>query len=227
MLGFYAYYGCVWSFTLFNFGIDLTNDMIKSILDNIEKLNFWGDNMRYKFRYINGTYKIIAFIGAVMQNFFFVIAAFMLLYYVVNKIITLIGVEDSDFNIVFNSAVRKAMPYCAFTASIVFCILKKGVFLYNDKLVIARYTFTLTNWNPRITISYNEIEHVNVNYSDLHFTRYRFAVVNLSGDESYNIELTLKNGKKLFFSIQDQEEFCSQLELLMNKYNEFIDKHCI
>lgn len=176
--------------------------------------------MRYKFRYLNGTYRITAFIGGVMQNFFAVIAAFMLLYFLVNKVTALIGVEDSSFNTIFNSAVRKIMPCCALAASVVFCVLKKGVFLYNNRLIIARYTFTLTNWNPRITINYNEIEHVNVNYADLHFTKYRFAVVNLSGDESYNVELTLKNGKKYFFSIQNQEEFCSQLDSLLNKYND-------
>lgn len=36
------------------------------------------------------------------------------------------------------------------------------------------------------------------------------------GDESYNVELTLKNGKKYFFSIENQEEFCDNLTELIN-----------
>ena len=116
-------------------------------------------------------------------------------------------------------AIRKIIFICSIIWAAVYCIFRKGVFLYDNHLVIARYTITLTNWKNRITISFDEIESVNVNYTDLHFTRYRFSFIVPCGDEAYNVELTLKNGKKLFFSIQDQEEFCQNLNLLMENYN--------
>ena len=37
----------------------------------------------------------------------------------------------------------------------------------------------------------------------------------LGGDRAYNVELTLKNGKKYYFSIEDQEEFCENLSQLL------------
>ena len=76
-------------------------------------------------------------------------------------------------------------------------------------------SITNINWNPYIVIKYSDIASVNINYSDLHFTKYRFSFVTLCGDESYNVELTLKNGKKYFFSIYNQEEFCENLNSLM------------
>lgn len=168
--------------------------------------------MRYKFRYLNNIYKTLAAIAGPMLNFSITIAVFLIGYYLFAKITAWFGVDDSIIN---NSVFREVMIYSAFAVSLVYCFLKKGVFLYNDKLVIARYTITNINWNPYIVIKYSDIASVNVNYSDLHFTKYRFSFVTLCGDESYNVELTLKNGKKYFFSIYNQEEFCENLNSLM------------
>ena len=41
----------------------------------------------------------------------------------------------------------------------------------------------------------------------------------LGGDRAYNVELTLKNGKKYYFSIEDQEEFCENLSQLIESKN--------
>ena len=150
-----------------------------------------------------------------MQNFSITIGAFLLIYYLISKIIIAIGIDDSFID---NSLFREMMFTCAFLFATIYYIFKKGIFLYNDKLIIARYTITLTNWNPYITIKYSDIEHVNVNYSNIHFTKYRLSFITLCGDESYNVELTLKNGKKYFFSIQNQEEFCNNLNQLINNY---------
>ena len=174
-----------------------------------------GENMRYKFRYLNGIYKLIAFVAGPMQNFSIIIGAFLLIYYLISKIIIAIGIDDSFID---NSLFREMMFTCAIIFASMYYIFKKGVFLYNDKLIIARYTITLTNWNPYIVIKYSDIESVNVNYSDIHFTKYRLSFITLCGDESYNVELTLKNGKKYFFSIQNQEAFCNNLSQLINNY---------
>lgn len=173
--------------------------------------------MRYKFRYLNGIYKTGAMIAGPLQNFFITTAAFLLVYYLIAKLTGLFGFDDSFLNGAFYSVFREIMFCCAFILALLCFVLKKGVFLYDDKLVIARYTITPTNWNPYISIRYSEIEQANVNYSDLHYTKHRFSFVTLCGDESYNVELTLKNGKKYFFSIQNQEEFVSELLSRMGK----------
>ncbi|MCH5320332.1 MAG: hypothetical protein J1E36_01115 [Eubacterium sp.] len=171
--------------------------------------------MRYKFRYFNSIYKMGAAIIGPLQNFFITIALFLLVYYLLGRLSILIGVDNYFINETVFGIVRRIMFICAFLSVAFYCVLKKGVFLNDDSLVIARYTITPINWKPRITISYDEIEQVNVNYTDLHFTKYRFLLVVLCGDEAYNVELTLKNGKKYFFSIENQEKFCQNLNFLI------------
>lgn len=171
--------------------------------------------MRYKFRYLNGMFKTGAAIGNPFRNFCLTIALFLIPYYLIGRLTVLIGIEDYFLNGEVWGVIRKIMFICAFLSAGAYCIFRKGVFLYDDRLVIARYTFSTFNLKPRITIYYGEIESVNVNYTDLHFTKYRFSQVVPAGDEAYNVELTLKSGKKYFFSIQDQEEFCQTLNALL------------
>lgn len=171
--------------------------------------------MRYKFRYFNGIYKTAAKIAIPLQNFFIIVAAFWLFYYLVGRLAILIGIDNYLLRDDILDVFLRIMYTCSILWAAIYCFFKKGVFLYDDHLTIARYTVTLTNWKNRIFISYDEIEKVNVNYTDLHFTRYHFMLVVPGGDESYNIELTLKSGKKYFFSIEDQEEFCENLNLLL------------
>lgn len=173
--------------------------------------------MRYKFRYLNGMYKTAAAIACPFQNFCLTIALFLLSYYLLGRLTVLIGIEDYFLNETVWGVIRKIMFIGAFLLAGVYCVLRKGVFLYDDRLVIARYTITTFNWKPRITVSYDEIESVNVNYTDLHYTKYRFSQVVPAGDEAYNVEVTLRNGKKYFFSIQGQEEFCQTLNILIDK----------
>lgn len=173
--------------------------------------------MRYKFRYFNGIYKTVATFAGPFRNFFILVALSFLSYFLIGKFAALIGIEDYLINDTVWNILRKIILICSALWSIIYCVLKKGVFLYDNHLVIARYTITLTNWKNRISINYDDIESVNVNYTDLHFTKYRFLQIVPGGDESYNIELTLKNGKKYFFSIEDQEEFCQNLNLLIDK----------
>jgi len=181
-------------------------------------INFEGERMRYKFRYFDGISKAGAKIACPMQNFLLTFVIIVFVYTLFGKIVTLIGIEDYIINKSLDHSMQRAAFICAFIAALAYFIFRKGVFLYDDRLVIARNTITLTNWKPRITVNYDDIEHVNVNYTDLHFTKYYFSIVTPYGDEAYNVELTLKSGKKYFFSIQDQEEFCEVLNSLIEKY---------
>lgn len=173
--------------------------------------------MRYKFRYFNGMYKTIAKFAAPFQNFFFTWLIFFIIYFVITKIAALFGMEDYLINDFALGIFQKITFICSISWVMIYCFFKKGVFIYDDHLVIARYTITPTNWRNRIVIDYDDIESVCVNFQDLHFTKHRFSFVVLGGDEAYNIELTLKNGKKYFFSIEDQEEFCDNLNMLLEK----------
>lgn len=169
--------------------------------------------MRYKFRYFNRMYKTVASIVGPFQNFFLIWALSLLLFFLLGKLSIFIGLENYLINDTVWGILQKIILTCSILWAAVYCIFRKGVYLYDDHLVIARYTFTLTNWKNRITVNYDEIESVNINYSDLHFTKYRFSMLVLCGDEAYNVELTLKTGKKYYFSIEDQVEFCENLNL--------------
>lgn len=75
----------------------------------------------------------------------------------------------------------------------------------------------MRNWRNRISVSYDDIESVKLNYSDLRFTKYHGSLLVPFGDDTYNVELVLKNGKRYFFSIENQEEFCEMLNSLLEK----------
>lgn len=86
--------------------------------------------------------------------------------------------------------------------------------------MIARYTITPFNWKWWMKINYSDIEKVNINYFNLNYADYHYRMLNSGGDRNYNIELTLKNGKIYYFSIEDQEEFCENLnQLIENSKN--------
>ncbi|MCH5315659.1 MAG: hypothetical protein J1E81_07080 [Eubacterium sp.] len=170
--------------------------------------------MKYKFRYTNSIYKIVAAIVVPVQNFFITTVLILIAYFLFGKLAILIGADNYFINETVFEIVRKIVLICSFLSAASYCVLKKGAFLYDDRLVIAKYTMTPLNWKLRITISYDEIEHVNVNYIKLNFIK-RFLLLVPLGDETCNVELTLKNGKKYFFSIEYQEEFCQNLNSLI------------
>ena len=171
--------------------------------------------MRYKFRYANSFFKVSAAIINPLQNSFIIIALFLFAYHLLARLAVFIGIDNYFINETVIGLFQRIMFICSVLSVVFYYVLKKGVFLYDDSLVIARYTITPLNWKIRITISYDEIEHVNVNYTNLHFSKNRFLLLVPFGDETRNVELTLKNGKKYFFSIEYPEEFCQNLNFLI------------
>ncbi len=161
-------------------------------------------------------FKLAAKIAAPMQKFFMTIAIFFISYNLIGRICILFNVTDLSIKNI-GSVMQKIMFICAFSAAIIYCFLRKGVFINASEIVIAKYTFVPFNFKMRIHISFDEIEKINVNYLDIHFTKYRFSLVTLCGDEAYNVELTLKSGKKYFFSIENQEKFCDNIDMLLSK----------
>lgn len=174
--------------------------------------------MRYKFRYF-GTNKTTGKIAGAIVNFWLPLIIFYILYFLIDKLTLLIGMENYLSNdAVFHNLLRITL-ICSISSVIVFCLFRKGVFLNEDNLIIARYTITPYNWKWWMKIDYCDIEKVNVNYFDLNYADYNYRMLNSGGDRNYNIELTLKNGKRYYFSIEDQEEFCENLNLLLEKNN--------
>lgn len=167
--------------------------------------------MRYKFRYFNGTAKVLNAFFAPLQNL--LLPRFCAL--LIIRFISLIGLGAYFNNDIAISVIQKAVIICSILWALIYVIFRKGIFLYDDRLTIARYTITLNNWKNRITVKYYDIESVNVNYKNLRFTRNYKSFLVPFGDEDYNVELTLKNGKKYFFSIENQEEFCENLNSLI------------
>lgn len=169
--------------------------------------------MRFKFRYDNKSSKILSAIVVPFQNLLLprVIAL------AIARIIALIGLGQYFNNDIIIGIIQKIVVFVSILWTAIYFIFKKGVFLYDDYLVIARYTITLRNWKNRIKIKYDDIDHANVNYTDLRFTKYHGSLLVPGGDDTYNVEITLKNGKKYFFSVENQEEFCETINSIIGK----------
>lgn len=177
-------------------------------------VNFGGERMKYKFRDYNNVCKILSLILLPLQNLLLP----RIIGFIIIRLLALIGLGQYLNNDVAINIMQKIILICSISWVVIYLIFKKGVFLYDDHLVIARYTITLRNWKNRISIHYDDIESAIVNYTDLRFTKYHGSLLVPLGDNTYNVELTLKSGKKYFFSIQDQEEFCEVLNSLIEKH---------
>lgn len=174
--------------------------------------------MRYKFRYLSSLDKFKAVILGFVQNFSITMFVIYLIVLLLGKILALFGINSLSESENFVSTILTITFGISFVLGILYWILKKGVFVYDDRLILAKYTFVPFNFKPRITVNYYEIESVNVNYYNIAVTKYRYSMVTLCGDKAYNVELTLKNGKKYFFSIENQEQFVEELIERVNVY---------
>lgn len=174
--------------------------------------------MRYKFRYYNGTFKVLSALFIPLQNL--LLPRLFVLF--ILRLLSLAGLGQYFNNDIAINVIQKIILVLSCSWAFIYIICRKGVFLHDDRLTIARYTITLNNWKNRITVKYDDIASVNVNYNSLRFTKYYKSFIVPFGCDDYNVELTLKNGKKYFFSIQDQEEFCDNLNLLLDKYNQSV-----
>ncbi len=160
-------------------------------------------------------FKTGSMIAGILQNFWLPWLIFYILYVLVGKVSILIGLDNYLSDDIVLYSLQRIVLIISISSVIVFCFFRKGVFLNENHLIIARYTITPFNWKWWIKIDYSDIEKVNINYFDLSYIDYHFRMLILGGDRAYNVELTLKNGKKYYFSIEDQEEFCENLSQLL------------
>ncbi len=160
-------------------------------------------------------FKTGSMIAGILQNFWLPWLIFYILYVLIGKVSILIGLDNYLSDDIVLYSLQRIVLIISISSVIVFCFFRKGVFLNENHLIIARYTITPFNWKWWIKIDYSDIEKVNINYFDLSYIDYHFRMLILGGDRAYNVELTLKNGKKYYFSIEDQEEFCENLSQLL------------
>ena len=160
-------------------------------------------------------FKTGSMIAGILQNFWLPWLIFYILYVLVGKVSILIGLDNYLSDDIVLYSLQRIVLIISISSVIVFCFFRKGVFLNENHLIIARYTITPFNWKWWIKIDYSDIEKVNINYFDLSYIDYHFRMLILGGDRAYNVELTLKNGKKYYFSIEDKEEFCENLSQLL------------
>lgn len=151
------------------------------------------------------------------QNFIIPIIIFPYVFALIVKFCELVGIADSIIIDTVYPVMKEVVIIISASWALVYCIFRKGVFLYDDHLVIAIYTITMTNWKQRILVDYYNIESVGVNYFNLSFAQKFFSMLVPFGDNTYNVKLTLKTGKTYFFSVENAEEFCENLNLLLEK----------
>lgn len=94
----------------------------------------------------------------------------------------------------------------------------QGLLLYDDQVVLARYTITALNWKNKIAVPYYMIENAYVQYSSIYWTKDMFSELVPYGDFNYNVVLQLRDGKKYIFSVQDAEDCCAEIMAKVEQY---------
>lgn len=169
--------------------------------------------MRYKFRSnLNG----IKILNLFVPLFNYVTIQFCAM--IVARILAVLGLNKYFTEPVID-IYYKFFVVCGIVFALVYILGRKGVFIKHDHLTIARYTTTLRNWIPVIKIPYYKIESVQDNFKDLRFTKHHGSLLTPMGDNCYNVQITMKNGKKYFVSLENQEEFCDIVNAKIEQYN--------
>ncbi len=169
--------------------------------------------MRYRFKYYNTTFKVLSYILIPVINVIIV----SLIVGALTKILLFFGIDNIIHNHTMDSLYQDVIIYVSLAWNLVYIFFPKGVIVKENSLIIARYCITLRNFKFRIRVRFEDIESVNVNYNNLNLSKYYGAELVPLGDSNYNVELTLKNGKKLFFSIWDAEAFCQKFAEQIHK----------
>lgn len=163
--------------------------------------------MRYRFKYYNTTFKVLSYILVPVINVIIV----SLIVSALTRVLLLFGIDNIVPNNTLESLYQDVIIYVSLAWNLVYIFFPKGVIVKEDSLVIVRYCITLRNLKFRIKVRFEDIESVNVNYNNLNLSKHYGAELVPLGDNNYNVELTLKNGKKLFFSIWGAEALCQEL----------------
>lgn len=169
---------------------------------------------KYKFKAPNRTLQLLLPFLCAADNF----AIAFLLCRLGLGILGRIGLADFLLQDPVLDYITKAVLILSVVYSLLPLVMPKGCFLYDDQVVLARYTITALNWKNKITVPYYMIENAYVQYSSIYWTKYMFSELVPYGDFNYNVVLQLRDGKKYIFSVQDAEDCCAEIMAKVEQY---------
>lgn len=169
---------------------------------------------KYKFKAPNRTFQLLLPFLCAADNF----AIVFLLCRLGLGILGRIGLADFLLQDPVLDYITKAVLILSVVYSLLPLVMPKGCFLYDDQVVLARYTITALNWKNKIAVPYYMIENAYVQYSSIYWTKDMFSELVPYGDFNYNVVLQLRDGKKYIFSVQDAEDCCTEIMAKVEQY---------
>jgi hypothetical protein len=118
---------------------------------------------KYKFKAPNRTFQLLLPFLCAADNFaiVFLLCRFGL------GILGRIGLADFLLQDPVLDYITKAVLILSVVYSLLPLVMPKGCFLYDDQVVLARYTITALNWKNKIAVPYYMIENAYVQYSSI------------------------------------------------------------
>ena len=120
---------------------------------------------KYKFKAVNRILQFLLPFLCAADNF----AIVFLLCRLGLGILGRIGLADFLLQDPVLDYITKAVLILSVVYSLLPLVMPKGCFLYDDQVVLARYTITALNWKNKIAVPYYMIENAYVQYSSICF----------------------------------------------------------
>ena len=169
---------------------------------------------KYKFKAPNRTFQFLLPFLCAVDNFGIVILLSRLCLAVLGGVgLAKILLQDPVLDYI-----TKAVLILSAVYGLLPLVMPKGCFLYDDQVVLARYTITALNWKNKIAVPYYMIENAYVQYGSIYWTRDMLFELVPYGDFNYNVVLQLRDGKKYIFSVQDAEDCCAEIMAKVEQY---------
>lgn len=169
-------------------------------------------NNSYKFRYENKGQKICQMLKEAVKNFFTPIIICCFIFFCMGATNTAKYIPSELGGLMFDISV-----IIGIVMVLIYGVLCKGVILSDDHLEITTRSILNAGKKPKIKISYNEIANVTECVENIKSNKLKMKNAFLTGDCSDYVEITLKGGKQFCFSVENQEEFISELLSRMGK----------
>ena len=159
---------------------------------------------KYKFKAPNRTFQLLLPFLCAADNF----AIVFLLCRLGLGLLGRIGLADFLLQDPVLDYITKAVLILSVVYSLLPLVMPKGCFLYDDQVVLARYTITALNWKNKIAVPYYMIENAYVQYSSIYWTKDMFSELVPYGDFNYNGAATARWQEIHFFSPRRRGLLC-------------------
>lgn len=169
---------------------------------------------KYKFRAANKIFQILQPLICAANNFAIVVILSEICLALLGKL----GLAAFLTQNVVMDYIVKVILIIAAAYAFLHLVMPKGCYLYDDKVVISRYTITVLNWKNRISFPYYMIKNAYVRYDNIFLTKYHLFELVPYCDYQYNVVIELRDGKKYIFSVSDAESCCLDIMNNVEKY---------